>query len=76
MVMVRGRGLLLGAVLESEIAAKVSSACLDEGVIVNAVRPDVIRFTPPLTISDDEIDEGVRRFGHALERVRSTEVTQ
>lgn len=67
---VRGRGLLLGAVLDSPVAAEVTKAGLVEGIVVNAVRPDVVRFTPPLTISPEEIAEGVARFSRALADVR------
>ena len=69
---VRGRGLLLGAVLDAPIAAAVTTAGLAEGIVVNAVRPDVVRFTPPLTISSEEIAEGVARFGRALSDVRGS----
>jgi predicted acetylornithine/succinylornithine family transaminase len=74
-VEVRGRGLLLGAVLDSPIAAAVTAAALRHGVIVNAVKPDVLRLTPPLTISAEEILEGVSRLGAALAEVRAGEVT-
>jgi acetylornithine/succinyldiaminopimelate/putrescine aminotransferase len=69
-VHVRGRGLLLGVVLDSPVAAEVTKAGLTEGIVVNAVRPDVVRMTPPLTISSEEISEGVARFGRALADVR------
>ncbi len=63
---VRGRGLLLAAVLEGERAVAVAGRALKEGLIVNAVRPDAVRFAPPLTVSPDEIDEGLARFSEAL----------
>jgi predicted acetylornithine/succinylornithine family transaminase len=63
---VRGRGLLLAAVLTAERAAGVASACLERGLIVNAVRPDAVRFAPPLTISADEVDEAVGQFAAAM----------
>lgn len=63
---VRGRGLLLGAVLDADRAAEVTSAALSHGLVVNNVRPDVVRFAPPLSISEDEIAEAVDRFALAL----------
>ena len=45
---------------------EVARAALAEGLVVNNVRPDVVRFTPPLTIEPDEVDEAVDRFGKAL----------
>ena len=71
-VEVRGRGLLLGVVLDAPIAAEVTRAGLAHGIIVNAVRPDVVRMTPPLTISTEEIDEAVLRFAKALLDVRGS----
>jgi acetylornithine/succinyldiaminopimelate/putrescine aminotransferase len=63
---VRGRGLLLAAVLRHESAPKVVQRALDEGLVVNAVRPDAIRFAPPLSIAADEIKEALTRFARAL----------
>jgi acetylornithine/N-succinyldiaminopimelate aminotransferase len=68
---VRGRGLLLGAVLESPIAPEVVRHGLTEGIVVNAVRPDVVRLTPPLTITAQEADEGIARFARALRTARA-----
>jgi acetylornithine/N-succinyldiaminopimelate aminotransferase len=64
---VRGRGLLLAARLDSERAGEVArSALIDEKLIVNAVRPDAIRFAPPLTVSASEVDEALSRFAAVL----------
>lgn len=63
---VRGRGLLLAAVLDEPVAADVAGSCMDAGLIVNAVRPDAVRFAPPLTVSDAEVDDALDRFAGAL----------
>ncbi|MFP5333513.1 MAG: acetylornithine transaminase [Acidimicrobiia bacterium] len=63
---VRGRGLLLAAVLDQPRAADVATAALAAGLVVNAVRPDAVRFAPPLTVSSDEIDEALSRFARAM----------
>ena len=63
---VRGRGLLLAAVLDRARAGDVAAAALDAGLVVNAVRPDAIRFAPPLTVSPEEVDSAVERFAGAL----------
>ncbi len=65
---VRGRGLLLAAVVRSAPAERVVEAALAEGLVVNAVRPDAVRFAPPLTISEAEVEEGIARFHAALGR--------
>jgi acetylornithine/N-succinyldiaminopimelate aminotransferase len=56
---VRGLGLLLGAELAQENADVVAALCLQQGLIVNAVTASALRLEPPLTISEEEIDEGV-----------------
>ena len=53
---VRGRGLLLALDLGREIASEVADAAMTRGLLVNAPRPDSLRFMPSLTVSDDEID--------------------
>ncbi|TMC50132.1 MAG: acetylornithine transaminase [Chloroflexi bacterium] len=64
---VRGRGLMLAAVLGDDIAPVVVDAGLEQGVVLNATGPRVIRLVPPLTLSADEADEGVRRLATAME---------
>jgi len=63
---VRGRGLLVGAVLESDRAAEVTRTALSNGLLVNNVVPDTVRFAPPLVISPDEVDEAVSKFETSL----------
>lgn len=65
-VNVRGRGLLLAAVLAEDRAVEVAASAMENGLIVNAVRPGAIRFAPPLTITSDEVIEAVERFGSSL----------
>jgi acetylornithine/N-succinyldiaminopimelate aminotransferase len=54
---VRGEGLLLGVVLQKPLAKEVEIIARERGVIVNAVRPGVIRLAPPLVITDSDLDE-------------------
>lgn len=59
-VEVRGLGLLLAADLGAGRDAKaVYAELLRRGLITNAVNATSLRFAPPLTVSDDEIDEAV-----------------
>jgi acetylornithine/succinyldiaminopimelate/putrescine aminotransferase len=39
---------------------------LDQRLVVHATGPETIRLLPPLTVSDDELDEAVRRLGAEL----------
>lgn len=63
---VRGMGLLIGLEMTKEIAAPAVRECLDNGLLLNAVRPNTIRFMPPLTVSTAEIDRAVEILDAAL----------
>lgn len=63
---VRGRGLMLGAVLRQPIARQAVARGFDFGVILNAPNERVIRLTPPLVISGVELREGVARITELL----------
>jgi acetylornithine/N-succinyldiaminopimelate aminotransferase len=53
---VRGKGLLLALDLKRGIAAQVAGLALERGLLVNAPRPDSLRFMPSLIVTDTEID--------------------
>ncbi|MFQ5925465.1 MAG: aminotransferase class III-fold pyridoxal phosphate-dependent enzyme, partial [Dehalococcoidia bacterium] len=55
----RGRGLLVALEFCSDIAEGVVQACLEQGLLLNAVKPSVLRFMPPLIIGESEVDEAV-----------------
>ena len=63
----RGLGLLVGAKVEGEKADPIVRAALQEGLVLTVAGKDVVRFTPPLTVSAAEVDEAVARFSRALE---------
>lgn len=54
----RGYGLLLAAEIAGD-ATSVAQTCLELGLIVNPVTPTALRFAPPLTVSEAEIDEAI-----------------
>ena len=66
---VRGRGLLLGAVLTGPYAAEVEMRARESGLLVNAVAPDVIRLAPPLTLTDADLALVAVRWPAAVECV-------
>ena len=67
---VRGRGLMLGVVLDEAVAKLVVKHGLEEGLILNAPGSDVIRLTPPLVITDDEIAEAMKRLARAIDAAK------
>ena len=54
---VRGRGLMIGVEFNKDIATDVKYQSADEGLLITAVRPNVIRLVPPLNITEKECDE-------------------
>jgi len=56
---IRGRGLLLALGLTDNIAEELVLACLKEGLLVNPVKPDALRFMPPLIITEKDVDEAL-----------------
>jgi len=68
---VRGHGLLLGVEFDSEIGSEVVAECLKEGMLLNSPAPNVIRFMPPLVLTEAEADEAVDVVGRVLDRVKA-----
>lgn len=81
---VRGRGLMLGVAISqnvelrdaaSALARRIQRECLNRGLIVELGGRDgaVVRFLPPLTISELEIDAVAARFRAALHAATNSE---
>ena len=78
---VRGYGLMLGVELvrdrasrepAAHLARQVQAALMDAGVLVSITGTYgcVLRITPPLVISDDQIDESIAAFDAAFSRCK------
>jgi len=66
---VRGRGLMLGAVLAPKYAGRAGELldlAADEGLLLLQAGPDVLRFVPALNITEGEVAEGLGRLERAL----------
>jgi acetylornithine/N-succinyldiaminopimelate aminotransferase len=68
---VRGRGLLIALEFDQEIAEKLVLACLDRGLLVNKVKPNALRFMPPLIITEKEVDKAVSILKDALGEIQN-----
>ncbi|HEY6672504.1 MAG TPA: acetylornithine/succinylornithine family transaminase [Solirubrobacterales bacterium] len=64
---VRGRGLMLGARLEGADAREAAARLLGEGLIVNPIGGETLRFLPPLVIGEAEVDEALEIIGRTLD---------
>ncbi len=67
---VRGKGLLLAIDLGGEIGSTVVAEALRRGLLINAPRPDSLRFMPALTVTHDEIDEMIGTLDATLQQTR------
>jgi acetylornithine/N-succinyldiaminopimelate aminotransferase len=63
---VRGRGLMLACELDIPAPQAVRRALLEQRLVANATGPSTVRLLPPLTISPEEVEEGLVRLGRAL----------
>jgi diaminobutyrate-2-oxoglutarate transaminase len=66
----RGRGLIHGlAFTDGELAGDVISAAFDRGLLVEGAGPadEVVKLMPPLTITDDELDQGLALLAEAID---------
>jgi acetylornithine/N-succinyldiaminopimelate aminotransferase len=68
---VRGSGLWRGLTLSGQHAGAIEAAARDNGLLVNAVKPDVIRLSPPLILTEAEVDEALPKLAAALATVSS-----
>jgi len=64
---VRGEGLLLALALGERVSGPdVVTAAREAGLLVNAPRPDTLRFMPALTVSREEIEQMLAMLGEVL----------
>lgn len=80
---IRGQGLMVGVEFGTGshinapslkgVAAKISKKCADRGMLILATSVfEVIRFIPPLTVSKEELAEGVKVFEEVVREVISS----
>jgi len=68
---VRGQGLMLGLALkESDNVAKLVADCMKRGLLLIGAGAEVIRFVPPLIVSEAEIKEALGIVNRSLETLR------
>jgi len=72
---VRGRGLMIGVVLDRP-AAPLSAACLKRKLVTLTAGENVLRLLPPLVITRAEAEEAVRRIDAALQEFTTQEEKQ
>jgi len=66
---IRGKGLLWAVDMGSDIAAAVRDTAFEQGLIINAARPSVLRLMPSLRVTVEEIDEAIACLDESLTSV-------
>jgi len=67
---VRGRGLLVALQFDHDMADEVVQTCLNQGLLLNPVKPNALRFMPPLIITEKDIDEAMGILENVLTEVK------
>ena len=66
---VRGRGLMRGIQLDVPIANELVSEGLEAGLVLNHIGDSILRFLPPLVVTDEQIDTMAERLAELIERL-------
>ena len=56
---IRGKGLIWAIELDRPVAEEAVNQCGQEGLLINNVKPTALRIIPPLTVTEEEIDEAL-----------------
>ncbi|MGI6255279.1 MAG: aspartate aminotransferase family protein [Acutalibacter sp.] len=64
---VRGRGMMIGVKVKGKDAHDVLVECAKQGLLILTAK-DLVRFLPPLTITQKDMDDGLAIFQKVLEQ--------
>lgn len=65
---VRGKGLMVGLVVDGD-AKEVVEALQGQSILALTAGPNVVRFLPPLTLGEDDLEDAVDMISDALDCV-------
>ena len=65
--LVRGKGLLIGVMMEDGYKSKVINNAIEQHLLLAGAGNEVVRFLPPLNVTKEEIDTAVERFERAVQ---------
>ncbi|MDX2470834.1 MAG: diaminobutyrate--2-oxoglutarate transaminase [SAR324 cluster bacterium] len=69
---IRGRGMIFGLECPQKgVASDISSNAFGEGLIIETCGSEgqVVKFLPPLTISEADLNTGMQKLGSAVEKI-------
>jgi 4-aminobutyrate aminotransferase-like enzyme len=55
---------------DKDIAESVMYACLERGLVINFLKPNLLRVIPPLIITKADVDEGMNILDEALSSLK------
>ena len=67
---VRGRGLLIAVEFNKDMSGVIKLTCIENGMTINDVKPNAVRIMPPLTISNQEINEALGIFDKVFANIK------
>jgi len=62
---IRGRGLIIGIEISID-GSQIVNACMDRGLLINCTGGTVLRFVPPLTITEKDVNAAVAILGEVI----------
>jgi len=62
---IRGRGLIIGIEISID-GSQIVNACMDRGLLMNCTGGSVLRFVPPLTITEKDVDSAIAILGEVI----------
>jgi len=70
---VRGRGLFLGIELDTDAgwfdtAGQVVTTCLDQGLMIGSAQANIVRFAPPLIVTEAQLDQAIDTLAAVLKQ--------
>jgi len=70
---VRGKGLLNAVVIKPKNGKEAWDVCVEmakEGVLAKPTHGDIIRFAPPLVITEEQLRDGIERIKKVFDRFK------
>ena len=62
---IRGRGLIIGIEISID-GSQIVNACMDRGLLINCTGGNILRFVPPLTITEKDVDSAIAILGEVI----------
>lgn len=66
---VKGEGLMIGVEIEGKEVKEIVDNMLEKKILINAVGGKVLRFVPPLTVSQEEIDVVINALDEVMAKI-------